>query len=219
MKYGFYGRIHKGICEDCPPSSQDNKEMGDAPSRICALPRQTGKGREAWQQRKRYPTPGAEPAGELRRRLRPWRLSAATGTTVQPRPMGLPRGRTEPGCAEAGPPKPKRDAGRAATATKMRLSTERWTGSSHSASTSHVRARDKPPPRKSTGCRRKKRSGRAWGGGARSSCRGVSRRAGAGPCRSETDYGSGVLVLYDTIFSRTVIYSDIFSNSFKTRSD
>lgn len=47
LKYGFYGRIHKETCEDCSPSSQDNKDMGDAPSGLCALPRQAGKGREA----------------------------------------------------------------------------------------------------------------------------------------------------------------------------
>ena len=187
------GGTGKG-CQDCPPSPPgrgmllpDSASYPDRPEKKGG-PDGGGSGTRP---------PGAGSAAELRSRLRPW--PPPVRSSVRRRQdcpaaaaEGLPQGRTEPACAEAGPPQQKWDEAGADTATRTRPSVERRTGSGGSA----------PPPVSGhvTSLHAGNRSGRAgrsrgsglgeggWAGLAVGEC---LEQVGAGPRRSETDSGAG----------------------------
>lgn len=134
VKSGFHGRNRKGVSglHSQPPGA------GDAPTGLCVLPRQAGReeGPDGGGSGTRPPSAG--PAAELRSRLRPWRPPVHSSVRRrQDCPAaaaeGLPQGRTEPACAEAGPPRQRWDGAGGATATRMRSSVGRPTGSGRSA--------------------------------------------------------------------------------------
>lgn len=156
MKSGSHGRNWKGVSglHSQPPGA------GDAPTGFCVLPRQTGREEGPDGGGSGTRPPGAGPAAELRSLLRPWRPPVRSSVRRrQDCPAaaaeGLPQGRTEPACAEANPPRQRWDGAGAATATATRLrsSVERPTGSGRSA----------PPPISGhvTSFRAGSRSGRA----------------------------------------------------------
>lgn len=129
MKPGSYGWNREGMCGNCSPSPQDNEELADAPSGLCASPKHSGKGWEARPRRDRSPTLDAEPAAGLERRLRPGHrlsanLSTAAGTTGQPRPKAYRNARPSPARAKAGPPRERPDRDATATATSLNPSPE-----------------------------------------------------------------------------------------------
>ena len=156
------------MCEDCSLRAPRAARSWGCSKRTLRLTQgQRKEGRPDWSERCR-----ASMGQKSRLRLRRPPVRRCRGYWAAAT-QGLPQGRTEPGCAEAGRPKPRREGVGVPPLVRRspQQSSEREGGS---ATTSHIRARDKLPRRKSI--RRRKRRWRwAWRGGARSRWRGVSR--------------------------------------------